>query len=185
MSQRIAWYVDNPHIWCQKCCECVREGETQNGYFPKQGSFLKTDEKYTHSHRYKSLNFKRDSWVSSPRTKVPPKVFLLRKTVYCSSETYLLHSSLSSFCTMLFSTHNTSWFPCNITCPFLPLALAISYSYILECPFHGMAAFHLDVSTITIFFSERPSLTTLTQSDFVYFSYHITLLYHVYNTVII
>ena len=27
VSQRIALYGENAHIWCQKCCECVSEGE--------------------------------------------------------------------------------------------------------------------------------------------------------------
>ena len=107
----------------------AKEKHRRSVLFLNKGHFGRADEKYTRRHMHKSL------WIFKGIHEYlhhpGPKISWLR-SVYCSTRTYLLHSSLPSFCTTLLTTHNTSRFSCNVMCLFLPLSLRF-YSDFQEC----------------------------------------------------
>lgn len=156
--QRIAHCMENPHISYQKYCKCVSEKETweECAFFLIGVISWGSDEKHTYRHMLKGL------WIfkgirrnfHSPGPKSTPKVSWLNRAIYWHrNKTCRMHSSLSSLCTVLPTTPNTSQFS---QCYELASThnLYVSSSYFLECSFPKMGpCYPLGVSPGTVIFS--------------------------------
>ena len=125
--RRIAYYMEIPHISYQKYCKCVKWKRNLGGVVFSNISWG-SDEKHTYRHRLKGVRIfkeiRRNFYSPGP---VTPKVSWLSRTIYWNmNKTSMMHSSLSSLCTVRPTTPNTSWFPHSVTSLLLPTTFMLA-----------------------------------------------------------